>query len=438
MPLQVIISVPVARRARTFWRSRRGSVQALFGLVLPCIVGFVGLGVDASFWMMERTTLQAATDSAAISAAHSRYLGGSGTALTAEAASIVGKLYNSEAPSVVIDVNAPPESGAYAGSASAVEVITEKRQPLYFSRLFHMDNVKVVTRTVALVNVFSDNCILALGTRIARAVQMTGSSTVDIGCGIASNSTSNESVYASGSTTLRASSISAVGDIYRGGSANVQSSGGPLRPHSPQITDPYGPSGRNLQAPSLPTACTERNLTVRGNTTLSPGRYCGGIRFQGGTTTLQPGTYIVDGGDFRALAGASISGTGVTIVLTGSGTNYGQLDINGNASLSLHAPTGTGTGFDGVLFYQDRNAPSHQGNQLNSNTLLGGASLSLTGALYFPNQEIVFSGGSSSQASCIQIVGLKVTFSGNGSLLNSCAADADVAHISRISIDVVE
>lgn len=428
---------PKLGRLSRIWSSKSGSVQALFGLVLPALAGFAGLGIDASFWLMQKTTLQAATDSAAISAAHARYLGDTGSALDAEAADIMQKLYDAESSDVIVDVSSPPSSGAYAGNSLAVEVISEKDQPVYFSRLFHMEHVKVVTRTVALVTVNSDNCILALGTQIPRAVEMTGSSSIDIGCGIASNSTSNEAVYAWGSTTVRASAISAVGDIYRGSGASVQTDG-PLKPHSPKINDPYGPQGRNLQVPSLPTACTERNLTVRDTGPLSPGRYCGGIRFQGGTTTLQPGTYIIDGGDFRALAGASITGNGVTIVLTGSGTSYGQLDINGNASVSLYAPSGTGSAFDGILFYQDRNAPSYRGNQLNSNSLLGGANLNLRGAVYFPSQELVFSGGSSSSVDCVQLIGYKVSFTGNGALRNSCSSNTDVTPISRINIDVVE
>ena len=51
-----------------------------------------------------------------------------------------------------------------------------------------------------------------------------------------------------------------------------------------------------LTPPSV-GACNYNNYNFsQGTTTMSPGVYCGGITIMGGTVTMQPGEYILDGG----------------------------------------------------------------------------------------------------------------------------------------------
>ena len=73
-----------------------------------------------------------------------------------------------------------------------------------------------------------------------------------------------------------------------------------------------------------------------------------------GTRTMQPGIYVVSGGDFKINANANVTGTGVTIYIK-AGTN---VSINGNATVNLAAPT-SGT-YSGMLFFGDRTEPERQ------------------------------------------------------------------------------
>jgi hypothetical protein len=64
---------------------------------------------------------------------------------------------------------------------------------------------------------------------------------------------------------------------------------------------------------------TTGNIT--GTVTLLPGRYCNGLTVSGtGKVTLSPGTYYMDGGllGLSVVLGGTLTGTGVTIVLTSS------------------------------------------------------------------------------------------------------------------------
>ena len=61
----------------------------------------------------------------------------------------------------------------------------------------------------------------------------------------------------------------------------------------------------------------------------------------------------------------------------------------------------------GVLFYQDRGSPTNI-----THTISGQANTSLEGILYFPNQQLNFSGGTTTDPVPSIIVADKIKFSG--------------------------
>ncbi len=421
----------------SFQSDTRGSIALLFGMVVPVLIGFAGLAVDGTYWLIERNKLYGATDGAAISAAHSLQLDGQSADLRGEATKLFGKVYGQKADSIRFTVEHPPSSGVFSGDTSAVAITSERPQSTYFSSLFGADNVKVTARAVAKTSTLPEACLLGLSKSDDKTVEITGSSIVNLDCAIASNSASTNSLYVAGNADVSVTGVSAVGDIYTSSGVDINTNGGPVRSYAPEIVDPYGPEGRNLQVPHQPGKCDETNLRVKSDQTLSPGKYCGGIDFQNGTATLEPGTYIINGGSFDAGAQSNIVGTDVTIILTGSGNDYATLNVNGGAKISLEAPT-TGGDTKGVLFFQDPAAPTFKGNQVIGNKLNGGTDLKMRGALYFPKQALEFNGGAAGVISCLQIVGYKISISGNSEIAGTCDANSGTEKISRVSIDLVE
>jgi hypothetical protein len=157
-------------------------------------------------------------------------------------------------------------------------------------------------------------------------------------------------------------------------------------------------------------------MKVKSDTTLDPGVYCNGISVNAGASlTLNPGIYYIDGGSLSANGGGTITGTGVTIVLTSSsGKNYATANINGNASISLTAPIGGPTA--GLVIFEDPKAPVGT-----SVSLLGGSTQSFGGAIYAPTGAISYAGNAATSASCTQIIGDTVSFSGNSSVAINCS-----------------
>ncbi|MEQ1669519.1 MAG: Tad domain-containing protein [Hyphomicrobium sp.] len=437
-----------------FRTDTNGGVAIIFGLIIPVLIGFAGLGVDGAHWMMERNKLQAATDSAAISAAQAIQLSGTETVIKSEAGKLLGKVYGASLEGVRFDVQHPPKTGPLAGNLTAVAITAERDQPIFFLGLFGVKNTHVSSRSVAQVDSVAESCLLALSPDIDKAVEITGNSTVNLGCGIASNSTASNSVYLSGASKTTATSVSAVGDVFQSNGAKLTTTSGAPKSKSAATIDPYGPEGRNLQIPSMPSKCTASQLKIKANKTLSPGRYCGGIDMTGGTTTFQPGTYIIDGGNFKANGNATLAGTGVTFILTGTGSDIALLDVNGGAKVSLHAPK-SGTSMDGVLFFQDPGT-----GDTNTNTsktgggktcgkatgsayggesyINGNADMNMSGAIYFPNQFITISGGTNSNMSCLQVIAQKIKISGNSSISGTCDAQSGTAKMARSTVELKE
>ena len=105
--------------------------------------------------------------------------------------------------------------------------------------------------------------------------------------------------------------------------------------------------------------------------------------------------------------------------MNSSGGTVGGVNINGG-KLDITSPnTGCSIGnagcYDGMSFYQSRNATS------DNNILINGNSNSrIEGALYFPKADLTFNGTSGMTTNCMQIVAKDVTFTGNSAISNHC------------------
>jgi hypothetical protein len=129
---------------------------------------------------------------------------------------------------------------------------------------------------------------------------------------------------------------------------------------------------------------------------------------------MNPGVYIINGGSFNIGGNVQLTGTGVTIVLTGSGSNYATATIGNGANVTLSAPTTGATA--GMVFFGDPKGPT-----TNTESFEGGASEKLTGALYFPHQTVAYSNGTTTPTTCTQLIGWHLQFKGGASFNSNCA-----------------
>ena len=429
----------VIRNLCALLRDRSGGALVVAGILLPAVIGFAGLGVDLTHWYAERRAMQNMADGAAIAATHAVMSGANQTSIRAAAEEGATRNGWNTAEGYQLQVFTPPEGGLYPGLTRAAEVRVGRPVPLYFFGALGMEPVEVTARATGAGVNNGPQCVIALDHTANRAVNFTGTSSVTLGCGVASNSSSNESIYIGGNATLVANPAQAFGDIFVGNNATLVTQS-PVQPYSQRVDDPYA----DVIMPVSPAACTYTNVWVQANQTqvsppLQPGRYCGGLRISG-TADFAPGVYIIADGDFEIGSQAVITGDEVTFVLTGATpASVGNVTINGGAEITL-TPTTTGD-MAGILFYQDPNADPGGLNSLGESKFNGNAKVNLTGALYFPQRQVEYGGGSSAGgASCLHIVARRVEFTGNANITNDPAVCATFAmkDVNQLRVQIIE
>lgn len=409
-------------------RDHSGSAAILVGLTLPVLVGFGMLSIDVGAWYWYRRDLQTAVDAAALAAAFAVDEGKS-----PREAALSDAVRNGfrDGPGTIV-VQAPPSSGPGSDDPTAVAVTLEQPVPLFFARVLGEGRASVSVTAAAAALDFGQFCVLGLDPTAARTVFVSGNGSVQLTCGIAVNSNSSSAFHIGGSASVEATTARIVGDIsISGNPARTWTEAEPRTGRRP-VNDPYA----DLEVPPV-LSCDEKDVKVKPkeDLTLDPGgagvmTLCGGLDVKG-TLSLEPGIYIVDGGEVKINSGARLTGTDVTIILTGQGSDYATIHVNGGAEVDLRAPT-SGDWTDIVLF-QDPNAINggSKGNVLN-----GSGSLHLEGVAYFPSQDLTVNGTGDAEGSCMVLVARTVSFSGNSDTLNTCPS-RDVPKITATRLTLI-
>lgn len=389
---------------RRFARDRSGSYIIAMALIMPVLIGTAGLGTEAAWWLYKHKNMQSAADSGAVSAATA------GSNLTAQANAVTASYgYANGLNSVTVTVNQPPSSGGYTSTPQAVEVIVRQSVPRQLSALFGNAPVIITARAVAVPNSGS-GCVLGLDPTASSTVAVSGSNNLNlIGCNLYSNSNASPSLNVNGTAKVSANQVGVVGSVS--GASNITATNG-IKTGMRPVTDPYA----NV-TPIMPGHCDYNNkIQVKGTTSLNPGVYCGDISVNAGATlTLNPGIYYFNGANLSVAGNATITGSGVTLIFTGSGSNWGTVTIGSNANVTLTAPTSGTT--QGIVMYSDRRTPVGTAFSLE-----GGGTQNFGGAIDLQHAALKFSGGNGTTTSCTQVIADTVTFTGSSNLKVNCAA----------------
>lgn len=419
---------------KRFFADRCGTIAVMMSITLPIFIGLLGLGVDVPNWYLAKRKAQTAVDAGAISGAYALFY--TDSAYEARSAATDGAERNEfvAGSEAILTINIPPLSGPYAGDPTAIEVIATQKQTLFFASILMDDEVNVIARAVAsAVNIGGEVCILGLDKEADGTLEFTGNDVTNVGCGVSSNSNSDSSFLVWGSGELHATPVRAVGDIKVGNAADLYS-GAPLRSFALPVKDPYGTKGLDLQVTGMPGPCEDYDHNAQ-TLILQPGRYCDGLKLSNADVTFEAGTYYLED-DFDVSGTSTLTGEEITFVLTGSGKDYATVKFAGGTVADLSAPT-SGP-YEGVLFFQDPNAPSFKGNTMITNWFLGGSDMVFSGALYFPNQMLVYTGGADVGGGCLQMIGRKIKITGNAEIALDCPPDMDITAIENLAIKLVE
>ena len=375
-----------------FCRDNGGAMAIMVALLVPVLIGMMGITVDVSLWYMSKRNLQNSADAAAVSGSIEIAFGNKAGAPTAAKSDAIRNGFD-ETDGSVMSINIPPISGPSAGLSTSIEVIITRPMPILFATLFLDTEFIATVRAVAnAIPSLEPACFVSLDPSGRDAVGFQSAQTQLTGCGIKVNSNDPRALTIGGnsSVTVTDANVSVTGGINQGGSADFVTSR-PPDTGTPRAPDPF----IDLDIPDVGACDTGPPKTTinGGSVTLSPGVFCGGLRIQNADVFFEPGEYFIDGGDLEFLTNANIVGDDVVFFLTGDpSSTIGSLDITSGAQLQT-TPPDSGD-FAGVMFFQDRDAPSGTGNK---NRIRGGAQLQTDGAFYFPAQELEISGNAQIQ-----------------------------------------
>jgi len=416
---------------RRLWKNNRGNALLIAGAALPMIVACAGLASDTIQWTLWKRQLQRAADSAAIAGVYDRQAANGSTSTVSATVSHDLTLNDhtwmslvSGYPVIQYDANCPVSSGA-SSMSNRVCVTLAVQQSLPFSSLF-MSAAPTITATATAANINTGTaCIEALETSASTpGITNNGNTTVNAPtCILFSNSPSTNSASAGGSSLVTAKAIAAVGGISQSNNWHVQS----YIPYSPALSDPFSNVTPDPSQMHCTSAAADKNtdwaamktagincfssMSSQPHDTINVPADFGPIYINGGNVTLK--------GTFNC--------TGCTIVLTNSSTasnaTIGTFGANAQASTNITAPSsgcnlGDAGCFKGIAIYQDRRASA------STNTVNGGSSNVVQGAVYFPKSVLQINGTGTAVSLCSMWIAKDVQLIGTSSIAISSPDDA--------------
>jgi Flp pilus assembly protein TadG len=391
---------------------RRGSIGFLFALTTIPVTLITGMAVDYAEALRARERLQHAVDASA--SAGARLPATANQNRLAQAQSIFNANVSNSALSGVV-----PQIQA---SNAEVSVQASYTSPTRFMGIIGVASLEVSARTTARSQIQNGGmiCLLALNPTTENGLHLQGINKLSSdNCWAWVNSTSASAINAVGASTG-----SAQGFCSAGGVAGAEH----FTPAPYTGCDPFAdPFKTKINGYNAPSACTYNNVQLSSGTyTLNPGVYCGNTIFKpNAVVTMNPGLYVFRDGYLQVQAQASLTGNGVTLFFTHTGT---RMEIRGGADVDLKAPaSGDLAGFVIV----DRKIDSYDPS-IRESVIQGGGRLKIEGVVYAPQWKLSISGNGelNEQAQFFTMIADSFYMEGNGKLY--IRSDAEAAGLPNI------
>lgn len=419
------------RELRSITSDKSGNFGIFTALLIPALFAAASVAINLMTGVTESARMQAALDSAALAAVKSFGEGANEVDAVQYAKAIFFGNFSRRTTDVQQGAQDIVPLDEIAFGLDVTEVEHETRVTVsYFSEydplFWGLAPYKIARTSVAARVTDREICILALHGTASRAVDVSGSSTVDTSnCTITSNSDSAQSIYLSGTATLKSECLYTAGQVAAT-LAHLELACGEAREGTARALDPFKSkilpgaqswvsldgcgqtfvSGGGGNGDCNGTGRTPNKVPFDYSVTLKPGTY-GSLEIRG-NVSLRPGNYIIDGGALRFTSQSVVTGENVTFFLL----NGAEVDFHGSASIRVTAAaTGAWAGFS-LVAARNNTAPA----VINGNT--GSV---LTGIIYMPaSKEIQYSGNGSVDGECVRIIAQEITITGNSSFKLDC------------------
>jgi hypothetical protein len=358
------------RIVRGFGRAEGGSVAAVVALAVPALFVATAVAVETTNTMSARSKVQAAADTAALSAAREIRFANARTGIIEEISATYARAqlrssFGDDGGSITSRVDL---------KAGTVEVAITREHRAQFADMLGTTPASISARATARIGGGTPVCVLGLDRTAKGAIELDERARLTADrCAVYANSSHEWGLDADSNSRITAQVICTAGGKFGRRAAFVPE---PLT-KCPQISDPM--AGRPLPRVG---ACTHRNLVISGRDRrieLPEGVYCGGLTITGrAQVTLRPGVHVIKDGPLIVDDGASLTGQYVGIFLTGVGT---RIVFRSDSVISLGAPKSGDMA--GLLFFEDPASPILNEHRISSND-----ARTLLGTIYLPNGKL--------------------------------------------------
>lgn len=385
--------------ASQFKKDQAGTAAILFAVATPAIFALSGAAIAYGQGRMVKQVEQNALDSAVLTAATLPQ--GSTDAERINAAQRVFTSWmNDKIRNITRSVSAQftvevVENGDIKVSGTSTAAVKNM-----FASFVGGDTMSVGASAAAKTGASPPVCVYALNSRTQGAVDLNGNVNVSTTCQVQANSGSDSAVHSVGGARMKTTVFGVSGNVKGDGFTPTPSAG------VPQLPDPFA----GTEFPLQQSCSSLSGSTIKTNTTIDPGTFCGGLKISSGAVvTLTPGVYIFSDGEFKVDSGAQVRGTEVLLAFDGKGAKFW---MTGSAVMKLTSPQ-SGP-YTNMQFMENRNNAA--GDTWVS--IGGNSSLEYDGTMYFPLSNIWVFGGSILKGNSpnVAMLGDKLWFQDNSSI----------------------
>ena len=354
---------------------QRGSIALLSAITILVVLLAVGGAVDLGRSYSARSALQSVADTSAIAAAKQFLRGAKKNSIFRS----VVKTYIKAHLDNGHQVTATDVQVDHRNRSVRVEIHGAVRH--HFLSMFGSALATFKAVTTAQLQGRQVVCLLALNERSPEALTIDSSSVVSPGCDIHSNSSSAGGLAAKGMARAVAREVCTSGGV-RGAYAFKPSA----LVDCPVFEDPLAD-----RAFDSSRGCSASKLVIRrGNHTLRPGNYCGGLVIKGKAhVTMSGGIFVMKNGPLKLQGGATLIAKGASIHLDGAES---VLDFDNTSHIDLTAASDGPLA--GILFYENRN---HEAVTEKIHRIGSRQAPNLLGTIYLPHGAL-YVGGKPSKA----------------------------------------
>lgn len=358
---------------KDYSRSVSGNVAITFALTLVPVAGSVGAAVDFSKGNGAKSALQGALDSAALTSIKTAATVSSDDLATSTSAYVNAAIKtNSGLQNLAV-------STTYDSGSKILTVSATAKMPTSFLGVVGIQtmDISAVSKSALGGALKWPVCVLITNPTDGHTLLVKNQASINFyDCVVQVNTQNWDAVEARDTSYIR--SINGrncfTGDIHYGDVTP------PKEPTCDMLADPFATYNVPVNT------CSYTNVVVSENATFSPGTYCGGIKINGGAATFSPGVYYIQDGDLQVLNSASVTGNGVTFLISGKASN---INFNTTGAITLSPSVSGAAGqWSGFLFYWDQ--PSSKNGQKN---IFSKGKMNFSGILYFSGQVVTITNG---------------------------------------------